>query len=345
MKNKYKIIPIFIPHLGCPHDCSFCNQKKITGISKAPTESDILTIINEYIQTFKENELFEIAFYGGSFTAMDINIQKMYLQAIHDCKDIIKNCIGIRISTRPDYINESILKLLKEYNVKTIELGAQSLDDTVLELNKRGHSSNDVYQSSRMIQQNGFILGIQTMTGLIGDTDDKSVNTAKKVAALKPDFVRIYPTLTIRDTYLEEQYNKGLYIPQTLDRAVELAAKLIQIYNDNNIRIIRVGLCPTKDINEHADVVAGPFHPAFRQIAESLRIYNILDFKITNTIKEKPEQISIYSNSRNISNIVGHKRSNINKLKLKFNINLINVIGDDSLTDEIKIKCFNKQEK
>ena len=136
MKNKYKIIPIFIPHLGCSHNCSFCNQKKITGISKAPTESDILTIINEYIQTFKENELFEIAFYGGSFTAMDINIQKIYLQAIRDCKDIIKNCIGIRISTRPDYINESIRsninKLKFKFNINIINvIGDDSLTDEI----------------------------------------------------------------------------------------------------------------------------------------------------------------------------------------------------------------------
>lgn len=317
METRHIVIPIFIPHKGCPFDCIYCNQKKISGQRDEMTEEKMISEIESYLSTADEDAYIEIAFYGGSFTGIEKSEQFKFLNIANEYlkKGRIK---AIRLSTRPDYINEEILNYLKEYGVVTIELGVQSLDDEVLEKSCRGHNQKAVYNSSKLIKKYGFVLGIQTMIGLPGDTDEKALSTAEKVVELKPDLLRIYPTLVIKDTYLEKMYNRGEYTPLSLEHAVELCAKLLSIYRDNNINVIRVGLQATESISGDGDVVAGPFHPAFRQLVESKLALKKIEEIIERNNLSKKRSLSICTCRKKISDVVGHKRSNVNYLKEKY---------------------------
>ena len=223
MTMKTYNIPIFVPHRGCPFDCVFCNQKRITGTQKEVTADDVHNIIGEYLKTLpSKNRRIEAAFFGGSFTGIPINEQSELLAAANEY--LKKGDIdGIRLSTRPDYIDKEILDNLLKYGVTTIELGVQSMDDSVLKSSNRGHTRKDVINAVRLIKEYSFTLGLQMMTGLPGDTDEKSLYTADEIIKLKPDIVRIYPTLTIKDTFLEKMYLTGKYQPQSVDEAVNLA--------------------------------------------------------------------------------------------------------------------------
>ncbi|NLD16046.1 MAG: radical SAM protein [Tissierellia bacterium] len=310
--SKINIIPIFVPHLGCPNDCVFCNQRRITGVSDYQ-KNEFIEKLNYFKEIFKSstNDI-EIAFYGGSFTAIDRKIQFELLEIAKDEKDK-GNIDRIRISTRPDFINEEILQYLKKYEVDTIELGVQSLDEEVLRLSKRGHSSEVVYRSSELIKKNNFSLGLQQMVGLPGDDEKKSIDTALKIISMKPDFVRIYPTLVIKDTELEELFNKGLYEPLTLDEAISTVTNLMFLYESKNIPIIRIGLQSAPELRYDKDVIAGPLHDAFRELCESNKLFKILESVGSNVI----DPISITSTGRNISLLVGQKgisKANIEKL-------------------------------
>ncbi|HPD00036.1 MAG TPA: radical SAM protein [Acetivibrio sp.] len=317
METKHIIIPIFIPHKGCPFDCIYCNQKKISGQIDEMTEEKMVSEIESCLSTAGNDAYVEMAFYGGSFTGIEKSEQLKFLKIANEYikKDKIK---AIRLSTRPDYINGDILDYLKEYKVRTIELGVQSLDNEVLEKSCRGHSQEVVFDSSKLIKEYGFVLGIQTMIGLPGDTDEKALETAKKVVGLKPDLLRIYPTLVIKDTYLEKMYNKGEYTPLNLEDAVALCAKLLRIYRENNINVIRIGLQPTESINGNGDVVAGPFHPAIRQLVESKLALSIIEEIIEQNNLSKKSSLTIGTSRKRISDVVGQKRSNVNYLKEKY---------------------------
>jgi histone acetyltransferase (RNA polymerase elongator complex component) len=225
----------------------------------------------------------------------------------------------MRISTRPDYINEEILDLLYRYGVKTIELGAQSLDDEVLSCSNRGHSIEAVSQASQMIKAKGISLGIQTMIGLPKDSKEKAIKTAQRVVQIAPDIVRIYPTLVIKNTYLQKMYLDGRYKPLTVEEAVDICAELLAIYEENNINVIRIGLQPTDSISENGDVEAGPFHPAFRQLVESRLLLNKMIQYIKSNKLGNLTDIVIQCSSRQISNVIGQKRKNIFLLKKEFN--------------------------
>jgi histone acetyltransferase (RNA polymerase elongator complex component) len=230
---KKRIIPIFVPHRGCPHDCIFCNQKKITGVSTDITKEDVRNIIEEYLQTIDKDASIEIAFFGGSFTAIDIDIQKDLLSVAREYVE--KNIIDdIRLSTRPDCINDEILTMLKEYRVSIIELGVQSLDHRVLIDSVRGHSDEDVFKSANLIKSYGIKLGLQMMTGLPSDTEEKCIYTAKKFIELKPDCVRVYPTLVVRDTGLEKLLNESKYSPFTLEQSIDIVKKVLVLFYINN---------------------------------------------------------------------------------------------------------------
>jgi len=218
-------IPIFVPHRGCPFDCVFCNQKRITGTQKEVTADDVHNIIGEYLKTLpSKNRRIEAAFFGGSFTGIPINEQSELLAAANEY--LKKGDIdGIRLSTRPDYIDKEILDNLLKYGVTTIELGVQSMDDSVLKSSNRGHTRKDVINAVKLIKEYPFTLGLQMMTGLPGDTDEKSLYTADEIIKLKPDIVRIYPTLTIKDTFLEKMYLTGKYKPQSVDEAGKFCKK------------------------------------------------------------------------------------------------------------------------
>ena len=342
---KKRIIPIFVPHRGCPHDCIFCNQKKITGVSTDVTSEDVRNIIEEYLPTIDNDASVEVAFFGGSFTAIDEDIQNDLLKVAREYVD--KGLIqDIRMSTRPDCISKDILNRLKEYKVSIIELGVQSMDKNVLIDSVRGHDTKEVIESAKLIKESGIKLGLQMMVGLPSDTEEKCINTARKFIELKPDCVRIYPTLVVKDTGLEVLLNKGEYKPFTLDQSIQIVKKLLALFYVNNINVIRVGLQVTEDIQIGKAVVDGPHHPAFRELVESemIKDYLIYIAKKYNTKKD----ITIKTNKKNISKIIGNKKSNYNymknelKINLKtkeedININNLEIILDDNKSIKINI--------
>lgn len=323
MKNYN--IPIFVPHRGCPFDCVFCNQKHITGQTAEVDENDVKNTIEEYLKTLPKKDAFiETAFFGGSFTGIDIDVQRRLLGAAYE---YVKSgdIKGIRISTRPDYISEEILDMLTEYGVTTIELGVQSMDDDVLRSASRGHTAQQVIDSVNLIRRYPIRLGLQMMTHLPGDTDEKSIMTAQKIIDLKPDMVRIYPTLVIKDTYLEKMYQSGEYIPHTVDEAVNLCKVLLPMFEKADIPVIRVALAVTEEISPDGSVVAGPFHSAFRELVESA----IYCDKIVDALKNSDaEKIGV--NSREISKAVGNRKCNIEKIKT-ITGKTVKIYGDDTV--------------
>lgn len=317
MVGRYVVIPIFIPHEGCPFDCIFCNQKKISGRNEQMTTEAIREIIESHLKTIRPGTTLEAAFYGGSFTGIDRGLQLSYLSTVFEYVRSGR-VSSIRLSTRPDYISEDILDYLKDYGVKTIELGVQSLDDEVLKASCRGHSSEDVYRASALIKEKGFRLGLQTMVGLPCDTRQKDIFTAEKVIALKPEFVRIYPVLVIRGTYLEKLMQDGSYIPLTLDETVGICAELLESYEAAGIKVIRVGLQSSRDISEGSEVTGGPVHPAFRQLVESRLALKKMEAGIKGFDLKEIRGIIIKTGTSNFSTVTGQKKSNLKYLKEKY---------------------------
>ena len=327
---KKRIIPIFVPHRGCPHDCIFCNQKKITGVSTDVTSEDVRNIIEEYLPTIDNDASVEVAFFGGSFTAIDEDIQNDLLNVAREYID--KGLIqDIRMSTRPDCISKDILNRLKEYKVSIIELGVQSMDKNVLIDSVRGHDTKEVIESAKLIKESGIKLGLQMMVGLPSDTEEKCINTARKFIELKPDCVRIYPTLVVKDTGLEVLLNKGEYKPFTLEQSIQIVKKLLALFYVNNINVIRVGLQATEDIQIGKAVVDGPHHPAFRELVESEMIKDYLIY-IAKKYDIKKD-ITIKTNKKNISKIIGNKKSNYNYMKNELKINLKTKEEDIDIND------------
>lgn len=339
-------IPIFVPHKGCPFDCVFCNQNRITGSTSEVTPDDVTNTISEYLKTLpKDNRITEAAFFGGSFTGIPMDEQSGLLAAAKEFLD--KGEIdGIRLSTRPDYISAEILDNLLRFGVTTIELGVQSMDNEVLRKSNRGHTREDIIDAVKLIKQYPFTLGLQMMTGLPGDTREKSLYTAGEIIKLKPDIVRIYPTLTIKDTYLHKMYNEGKYIPETLEDAVETSKQLLIKFENNNIRVIRIGLQSTDEISEHGSVVAGPVHSSFRELVESSIFYDkiasvISDEKNKGTLKTGDTKL-ISVNPKDISKAIGNKKSNIIKIKENFGVDL-KITGDSKINrNEVTAVVFKK---
>lgn len=260
------IVPIFVPHLGCPHDCAFCNQRKIANQDSPHNPHEIMKEIEKRLNWFKKEREVQIAFYGGSFTAIPTKKMDIYLQIGQ--KFIQEGRVdSLRISTRPDCIDEDILVKLKKYNVKTVELGLQSMDDEVLSANHRGHNSMATVNAVKKIKKHGFELGLQMMIGLYNESIKSVFFTANKIVDFNPNFVRIYPTLVLEETYLEKLYQKKCYIPLTLEETIDLLKKMALLFKRNNIPIIRIGLQPTEEINKDK-VIAGPFHPSLRFLVE-----------------------------------------------------------------------------
>lgn len=325
MKKQY-IIPIFVPHLGCPNDCIFCNQKSISGQKKNMTKEEVKKIIDNYLESIKKEDAgIEIAFYGGSFTAIEAKLQEELLETAYE---YVKNgkVESIRVSTRPDAINKEILKRLKKYKVKAIELGVQSANDYILKRANRGHTFDDVKKASKMIRWNGFKLGHQMMVGLPESTRSDEINTAKALIKLKPKMVRIYPVLVVKNTELEKEYQEGKYEPLPLVQAVEICKELVRMFADKNIDIIRVGLQNTEEIaqpgSKESEVVAGPYHPAFRQLVESAMWYDAIVGKIKK-LNVKVKEVEVTVNPIDANNVIGHKKENVLKLKDTYDVDLI----------------------
>lgn len=325
MKKQY-IIPIFVPHLGCPNDCIFCNQKSISGQKKNITKEEAKEIIEDYLKSIKQEEAqIEIAFFGGSFTAIEPEKQEELLQVAYDYVKEGK-VESIRVSTRPDCIDKEILKRLKKYKVKTIELGVQSANDYILKRANRGHSFEQVEKASKMIRWNGFKLGHQMMVGLPESTRIDEINTAKALIKLKPKMVRIYPVLVVKNTKLEKEWEKGEYEPLPLVQAVEVCKELVRMFADKKIEIIRIGLQNTEEItdpkNPNSEVVAGPYHPAFRQLVESGMWYDAIVGKIKK-LNVKVKEVQVTVNPVDANNVIGHKKENVLKLKEVYDVDLI----------------------
>lgn len=311
--KHHAIIPIFIPHKGCPNDCIFCNQKKITARQKAVTGEDVRNTIETWLSTLEPRgvETIEVAFFGGSFTGIPMEEQSAYLAIAKAYKDAGR-IHKIHLSTRPDYIDETILDNLKKYAVDTIELGVQSLDDEVLRNAGRGHDSAVVYESSQMIKDYGFELGIQLMIGLPGDTLETCIYSAQETVKIGPSIARLYPTIVINDTELYNQYQRGEYEPLTQDEAVFRTKEMYKILDNAGINIIRVGLKSTDLINENGEINGGTYHPAFRQLVEGEiareRIESLLAAETFD--RTKRTKVDFYANSKCMSVLVGHKQKN-----------------------------------
>ncbi len=332
---KHYNIPIFVPHKGCPHDCVFCNQKKITGQTSDVTSADVKNIIEEHLKTISADGAYiEVAFFGGSFTAIEKDKQTELLKAVYPYVEsgMINS---VRCSTRPDAIDEDILENLKMYGVKTIELGVQSTDDEVLIKSGRGHDRQAVVHSSKLIKEYGFDLGLQMMLGLPGDTPEKSIKTAEDIISLEPRCVRIYPTLVVEDTHLLEMYKSGSYVPFDLETTVTLCARLIKMFHLAEIDVIRVGLQTTDNINEKS--VIGPYHPSLKELVISRIIRNAIEGVADNLSGD----VTIYVNSKNISKATGNKRENISYFKEKHGLS-VKIASNDSI-DEDNILIKNKK--
>ncbi|HPM42253.1 MAG TPA: radical SAM protein [Candidatus Omnitrophota bacterium] len=307
MKTHYTI-PFFIPHEGCPFTCIFCSQKKISGRTSLITGRDIRQIISEHLKTIpRKGVKREVAFFGGSFTALPVKRQKECLEAV---RPFIRlgSIDAIRISTRPDFIDDARLAVLKRYGVRTIELGVQSLADDVLTVARRGHSAEDVIKASRLIKRRGFRLGHQLMVGLPGSTALKEEESAVMSCRIGADEARIYPVLVVKGTALAAMWRRGSYRPLTESSAIKRSARLVRIYRDNDIKVLRVGLHPSRDLLSGKAILAGPFHEAFGQKVETYRCGNLLMGFLSRASNRA--LVHIRFNPSDAASVIGYKRLN-----------------------------------
>lgn len=308
-KAKHSNIAVFVPHNGCPHTCSFCNQRTISGHNAQPTPEEISALLAEDLERLESRngtcEGRELAFFGGSFTAIDREYMISLLSAAQPY--IGRSISGIRCSTRPDCIDSDILDLLQQYGVSAIELGAQSMDDRVLSMNQRGHTAAHVEQASRLIRQRGIELGLQMMTGLYGDTSAGTWKTALRLAELRPATVRIYPTVVLRGTELAELYEAGKYVPRTVEQAVEQCTELLKLFERHRIKVIRLGLHASGNVEEN--YIAGAYHPALMELCQS----RIMLQRMTDALDGRDgERICGFAvNPSDLSKAIGQKRCNI----------------------------------
>ncbi len=304
--HKNLIVPVFIPHKGCPHLCAFCNQRNISGVSAAPAPEEVSEYLSDALS--RERPEAVIAFYGGTFTAMPQPEQKKYLSV---ASGFISGgfAYGIRLSTRPDEIDAELARFLKEHNVKTVELGVQSLDDSVLEKSGRGHTGADAVRAAKAVKDAGMELGIQLMAGLPGDDRDKFLHTVHETVKMSPDFVRIYPVLVVEGSALADMWRRGEYAPLSLFEAVELCAQGVEIFEAAGIRVIRLGLQPGEDLEK--SLLAGPYHPSFGHLVRSKIA---LDNMLRALENLEGEAVEIIVNPRELSIYKGIRAANVREL-------------------------------
>lgn len=306
--SKRASVAIFVPHIGCPHRCSFCDQRAITGSQTVPRARDVAAACERAVECGADLKNTEIAFFGGSFTAVP---REYMLELLGAAKEYVKKGFrGIRLSTRPDAVDSEVLKILKDYGVTSIELGAQSMSDDVLAKNERGHTSADVVNASKLVKSFSFTLGLQMMVGLYGSTPDTDIYTAERLIALEPSEARIYPTVILKNTRLGELFLSGEYRPYALNDAVALCARLLDMFEAAGISVIKLGLHSSQDVEN--DMLGGLYHPAFRELCESLRYRNEME-RLIGADKE----IAFTVPQRELSKALGQKRSNIEYFRSK----------------------------
>lgn len=322
---KHSNISIFVPHIGCPNMCSFCNQHTISGAQKAPTAEEVHDICEKAFDEISSTSDTEIAFFGGSFTAIPRGYMLELLEAVQDFIGEGK-FMGIRISTRPDCIDRPILELLKKYGVTSIELGAQSMSDNVLAANDRGHTAQDVVNASELIREYGFELGLQMMVGLYKSTEENEFETIDKIIEICPDTVRIYPVVILKGTKLAELLKSGEYKPFESETVFDICSIALMRFEYKGIKVIKCGLHASEFVER--DMVGGFYHPAFREICESL-IYRRRTEEFIAYNKPENNMYRIAVNPSCISKAVGHKRSNIEYFR-KWHTE-IKFIGDSNI--------------
>lgn len=322
--TEYRNIPIFLPELACPHQCVFCNQQHISGSLTIPQPKEIYLIIEQNLATMLPDAHIQVAFFGGSFTGLPLDIQHAYLQAVQPY--IIQGRVaGIRLSTRPDYITQEIVHMLANYGVQEIELGAQSVHNDVLLKSGRGHTYEDIQRASAIILQNNIRLGLQMMIGLPGDSYDKAIKTAKTIIELGAHSTRIYPTLVIEHTQLASMYRKRKYSPLSLTDAVQITKDVYQLFVQHGVTVLRVGLHPSKDLHNPEVLLAGPYHQSFKELVETALWADIFEKQIPITTGH----IQIFVPSAQIQFAIGHK--SVNKIYLQQHIGKVTFIPHKEL--------------
>lgn len=329
------IIPVFLSNSGCPHRCAFCDQTAITGVKQDTIPSEKLrSVINEFLQwKGKLRHNVQISFYGGNF----LGLKEKYIKTLlnESVKFVESGQVGsIRFSTRPDTITTKRLDILRGYPVSTIELGVQSTDDRVLTMAKRGHTSSDTVQAVALLKERGYKIGLQMMVGLPGDDEATSLATGRRIAALAPDCVRIYPTLVLKNSLLAKWYKEGKYTPLSLEPCVTLVKKLYLLFEEKKIPVIRMGLQASEDLENGASILAGPYHPAFGHLVYSEIFLDRAEacLKANQIFKiSSGGTISIKVHPQSISRMRGLKNKNIKILKSKFQIQSIKIIPDQSM--------------
>ena len=348
MKCKTRIIPVFVPQNSCPYRCIFCNQVAVVGKKKPLSSREIESYIHKCLQTIQlsspEGELpyVEIAYYGGSFTLLPRQLQEEYLRPASEAlkRGLIR---GIRLSTRPDWIDNPILSFLREKGVSVIELGVQTMDDQLLAYIRRGHTSQDVLRAMELLRDLGFKTVIQLMIGLPGENDATLSSSMAKVKSLKPGMVRLHPTLVIRDTPLEKLYLGAEYKPLSLEKAVTILKQLVLSFEAEGIKVIRLGLQPTWALEEPGTIVAGPYHPALGQLVASSIFYDLIQRGIERLQPETVNRLDIEVSPENISNMIGNRRENLARLKESFPSCKIRVNGNISLhKDQLRLSVSDK---
>ena len=341
MSARESIIPVFVPHLGCPNDCVFCNQRRISGTQQPATVQTVKEAIEQAAALPRNGAKRQLAFYGGSFTAIPTEEQTALLSA---AKEVLNSGAidSIRLSTRPDAIDAAVLKRLRDFGVETVELGAQSMNDEVLLLSGRGHTAEDVEKASRMIKAAGFRLILQMMTGLPGDTDARSLDTARRIASLKPDGVRIYPTVIVRDTALCDLWHAGRYKEHTVEDAVRCCAKLLPVFEQAGIPVIRLGLNPTEELSGGA-AVGGAYHPALGELVKSRVMLEQARLILKDVAPGSAVTLAV--DQSKISQMVGQHRQNVEKLCAEFGLRSLKVVGKPLKNHEIEIVSVEIQEK
>ena len=332
MSARADVIPVFVPHLGCAQHCVFCNQRRISVQKRPATAGEVRAAI-ENAKSIPRGEKRELAFYGGSFTAIPVKMQEELLGAAKAALDA-GEIDAIRLSTRPDAIDEQTLKRLKACGVETVELGAQSMDDTVLAASKRGHTAGDVFRASAMVKAAGFRLILQMMTGLPGDTPGRCVETARRIIKCAPDGVRIYPTVIVRDTELYELWQAGDYREHSVADAVSICARIVPLFERAGIPVIRLGLNPTEELSAGA-AVAGAYHPALGELVKSRILYNRACALLKDAAPGSRAALEVHP--AQLSQMIGQHRQNLTKLKERFQLADVTVCPGDCEMGEIRV--------
>ena len=316
---KTSIIPIFIPHIGCPYRCVFCNQWRITGRRGVPDGNAVARTIKEYVTSAAEERHWEVAFYGGSFTAIPMALQEELLAPAYEALQQGR-IQAIRCSTRPDCIDKEILSRLKRYGLSTVELGVQSMDDAVLARAKRGHTAQDVVTATALLREHGFTVGHQLMPGLPGEDWNSLQDTTAAICRLQPDIARIYPVVVIADTELADMYRKGEYTPLSVHEGVVRAAYMKQAFVETGIQCIRTGLQATEDLDDPAQVLAGAYAPAMGEMVDTRRYCRQL-FAVLDCMGDA-EQVIVEYNRRDTSRVRGYKNTTVKKVRNRYSFSV-----------------------